>query len=730
MTLRRYVPIVVATVVAACGTRTATQPPTPTPTNKPAVPSAFPALKNDSPFAPAFTRLDATALGSATLDTGSLGDPIQCVGCHADVAAQWEPSAHHNSSFSNRFYAVSVDLTRKHRGNKVSRWCAGCHDPSLLLANATAHSVDPLIDKDDVQKSPRAGDGIGCLVCHSTTEAARTGGGGFLIKWRPFVEPDPKNKQSVAEHKAAMRAPAMEKAEFCGSCHKVSLHEDVNGKKWLRGQNDFDPWEQGPYAFGGEKTAGQIYAPDTPQKRCQDCHMPGEVATHNDLAAKPDASGKRVVKSHRFLAANTALAAFAGDDETIKLQQAKLADAVRVDVIAVRRAESMRDARDPDKVTVAGGEKLAIDVVVENTNVGHKFPTGTVDSNEVWLALDVLDKNGAVVAQSGALGAKGELGSEAHRFGVLQLDNTGTPAVLRDAHRFVAAGWDTTIGPRDARVVRYALTVPAKPALPLEVRARVLYRKFSSSYALAACKSSAASAPPMASCPKLPVSEVARDQITLGAPLKTAKPERWRRLDAYARGLLNALQEEVGYAEPILAEVISLAPDRAHGFIDLARMLVREGRTEGANAALDRAAKLDPNTAVIPFLRGVAHYEVYRLGDATEPLKLAVSRTPHAVHAVELLGEALQLSGDDLGSLPIIHAGLLVDPESAQLRHLEALAFDKLGFPEFAEVARAGYLKYRRDDDTPKLRSICKAKVPGCEREANPLHTHDLESPH
>lgn len=725
--MRRHVALVLAALAASCGSRANKQP---TPTSSPvaaasAVPSVFPALRNDSPFAPAFTRLDATA---GPVDTGLLGDPVQCVGCHADVAAQWEPSSHHNSSFANRFYAAAVDLTRKHRGNKVSRWCGGCHDPSLLLANATATSVDPLIDRDDVAKSPRAGDGIGCLVCHSTTEGARTGGGGFLVKWQPFKEPDPKSAQSIAEHKKAMKAPVMQKAEFCGSCHKVSLHADVNGKKWLRGQNDFDGWEQGPWAFGGAKTAGAIYAPDTPQKLCQDCHMPPEVAKE-DLAAKVGEGGKKFVRSHRFLAANTALAAFAGDADTVKRQQARLVGAVRVDVIALRRADHLHEALPIETTKLAAGDKVAIDVVVENTNVGHKFPTGTVDSNEVWLAFDVYDAKGKPIAQSGALDDKGELGSEAHKFGVMQLDKDGAPALLRDAHRFVAAGWDTTILPKDARVVRFALAVPADAPLPLKVSARVLYRKFSAAFALSACKSPAASAPPMASCPPLPITEIARDEVLVGTESKE-RPERWKRLDAYARGLLNAIQEEVGDAEPVLEEVMRLAPDRAHGVIDLARLRIRQGRTADADAALDLAAKLDPVTAVVPFLRGLSRYEIYRLGEAVEPLALAVSRTPHAVHAVELLGEAMQLTGNDLGSLPVLHAGLVFDPESAQLRHLEALAFDKLGFPAWADVARAAYLEYRRDDDTPRLRSICKAKVPGCAREANPLHLHELEAPH
>lgn len=717
--------VALAAIASACGTRPqsgGTGPSTPAPAPPP--PKAMPALVNGSPFAPAFTRLDASA---GPVDSGLLGDPVQCVGCHADVAAQWDPSAHHNSSFSNRFYALSVDLTRKHRGNVVSRWCAGCHDPSLLLANATATSVDPLIDHDDVIASPRAGDGIGCLVCHSAVEGARTGGGGYLVKWRPFVEPDPKDPKSVGEHKSAMRAKVLGESELCGSCHKVSLHAEVNGKRWLRGQNDFDPWEQGPYAFGGAKNASVIYAPEVEPKRCQDCHMRPEPATKGDLAAKPGPGGAKVVRSHRFLAANTALAAFAGDHATVDLQKKALAGAVRVDVIAVRRASSPSKAEPPAGVTVAPGDRIAVDVVVENTNVGHRFPTGTVDSNEVWLALDVVDAKGKVVARSGALDAKGELGDEAHRFGVLQLDQEGKPALLRDAHRFVAAGWDTTIGPKDARVIRYAFEVPKGAASPLKVDARVLYRKFSASYALASCTTTVASAPPMKSCPPLPIAEVAGDVVTIGAAVDEAsKPERWRRLDAYARGLLNAVQEEVGDAEPILAEVLKLAPDRAHGFVDLARLYVRQGRTADADRALDLAAKLDPSTPVVPLLRGIARYEVYRLGEAVDPLRKAVALAPHGVHAIELLAEGLQLVGDDRGSIDVVHGGLLVDPESAQLRHLEALAFDKLGLPGDAAIARAAYLGYRRDDDTPKLRSICKATIPGCAREANPLHVHEL----
>ena len=704
-------------IAGACSSRrtvTAVQAPPPPP------PHAVKAPVNDSPFAPAFTKLDESA---GKLDAAQLGDPVQCTGCHADVVAQWDPSAHHGSSFTNRFYASAVDLTRKNKGNKASRWCAGCHDPSLLL--------DGEIDGDVAQASARAGDGVGCLLCHSISEPARLGGGGYTLKWRPFTEPDVKDAAQVAQHKAAMRPAVLGQAELCASCHKVSLHEDVNGKRWYRGQNDFDPWEQGPYALGGAKTAGQIYAPDVAPSTCQDCHMPKEAVTQGDLAGKADGSGTKMVRSHRFLAANTMLPTFAHDAATVDAQAKMLKDVVRVDVIAVRLAGNPLKAIPVEEAQLDSSSAFSIDVVVENDKVGHMFPTGTADSNQIWLALEVRDASGKLVADSGVLQKSGDLDAEAHTFNVMQLDNEGKPALLRDAHRFAATGWNNTIAPKDARVIRYALTLPGGDSvkLPLRVSARVLYRKFTAAYTTFACASKAASLPPLTgNCPKLPIIEVAKDEVTLGAPDDGAHAStpRWRRLDAYARGLLSGLQEDVGAAAPILTQVVTLEPKRAEGYIDTARLFIREGRTADAMAELDLAARIDPKTPVIPFLRGIAHYEVYRLGEAVEPLQLVIAGAPKNVMAFELLAEALELKGDDRSAIDVAQAGLRIDPEDAQLHHLEALGFDKLGLLDDAEIARNGYLKYRRDDDTPRLRSLCKKNVPGCAREANPLHVHEL----
>lgn len=689
--------------------------------------------RNDSPFAPSPLHL---AQGSKALDLASLSNPALCEGCHADVVAQWQSSAHRSSSFNNRFYAAAVDLTRADRGAKATRWCAGCHDPSLLLDARTdpAGGLATALETPDVARHPRAGDGIGCLVCHQTTSGSRLGNGGYHLEPHAFRAPEIDSPSSVEAHKKAMRPSALGGAEFCASCHKVSIPAEVNNKRWYRGQNDFDAWEQGPFSSGGHASAGPVYDPDVTATSCRGCHMPPELATRGDLSAKPLAgapAGARGVASHRFLGGNTALAALSGDADMASREAAFLRGAVRVDLVALRRGGSRGTATPAESASFAPQERVALDLVVENLRTGHRFPGGTADSNQVWLSLVLRDARSRVIAESGALDNDGELDPDAHLFGVLQLDRDGAPARRRDAHRFAALGWDTTLAPRDARVLRYVVTPPPWAEPPFRAEARVLHRKFSAAYAAFSCQSRAAISPPPRDCPTPPLTEIARDELTLGGgdaarSTSPAPPPRWRRSLAYARGLMQAVQEEAGDASAPLDEVITLAPARAEGHIERARLAIRRGRTADALAALDEASRLAPQSPCIPFLRGLAHAEVYRLGDAVDPLRRAVALAPHHLPSNELLAEALELRHNPSGALDVTRAALAIDPESAQLYHLTALAYDQLGRPADAAVARDAYDAYRRDDDTPRLRSRCKATVPGCARESNPLHAHEL----
>jgi hypothetical protein len=240
-----------------------------------------------------------------------------CQKCHPDVHAGWSHSAHRFSSFNNAAYLASVKETRdvalKRDGSvKASRWCAGCHDPVPFYSGAFD---DP---KFDLQQHPTAHAGITCTVCHAITHVNSTeGNAAYTIEepeHYPFATSDNAllqwvNNQLVKAkpelHKKTFLKDFHKSAEFCSTCHKVSLPKELNHyKEFLRGQNHYDSYLLSGVSGHGARS---FYYPPEAKTNCSQCHMP--LAASGDFGAKPfDDSGKLTVHNHLFPAANTGLA--------------------------------------------------------------------------------------------------------------------------------------------------------------------------------------------------------------------------------------------------------------------------------------------------------------------------------------------------------------------------------------------------------------------------------------
>ncbi len=181
-----------------------------------------------------------------------------CKSCHQDVFKGWFHSAHRFSSFNNKPYLFSVKETRsvafKRDGNvHASRWCAGCHDVVPFFSGAFDHPKfdDPNYDLD---KDPMAQAGITCTACHAITHVNSTKGNADFVIDEPMHYPFARsnnpfllwvNKQLVKAkpefHKKTFLKPLHKSAEFCSTCHKFSLPQELNHyKEFLRGQNHYD----------------------------------------------------------------------------------------------------------------------------------------------------------------------------------------------------------------------------------------------------------------------------------------------------------------------------------------------------------------------------------------------------------------------------------------------------------------------------------------------------------
>jgi hypothetical protein len=181
---------------------------------------------------------------------------MTCVRCHGDIVEQWSHSAHRFSSMNNPFYRRAFLAMRKEKAKPGtpdfktrSQWCSGCHEPALMLAGEIGKDFDP--------DGPNAQAGLTCLSCHAIdTIHNNTGNGAYNInndKDTPYLFDETSQgplrflgdmviKAKPVVHKQRMLKPFFKSAEFCATCHKVSLDVAVNDYRWFRGQNDYDGW--------------------------------------------------------------------------------------------------------------------------------------------------------------------------------------------------------------------------------------------------------------------------------------------------------------------------------------------------------------------------------------------------------------------------------------------------------------------------------------------------------
>ena len=564
-----------------------------------------------------------TPIGAATCDR-----------CHQDIVAQWEASAHRFASFNNPFYEATItDLRNQDNGSNPwvekhmaeyrefeegtigmakSKWCSGCHDPSLMLAGKMNRQID--------RNSPEAQAGLTCLACHSMDKIHNlTGNGNYNIadeQEDPYLFAKSKDetlgaflhdaaiKAKPEAHMQQMMQPFFSKSEYCMTCHKVSLPEPLNNYRWLRGQDEYDNWHDSGISLNASRT---FYLP--PFKReCQDCHMPREEAPLGDLAAKDG-----MVRSHRFIAVNTALPYLRNDTATLKRIDAFLkAEKLGVDIFAVKSASNPQPLTSLDRgeLSLKSGEEITVDVVVRNKGVGHTFPGGTNDSNEGWLEFSVKDEEGNTLLISGFIDSAGHLDPEAHAFKAVLVDKDSNPIHKRNAQDIRATVYANVIGPGTADIAHYTFTVPKEfENRKLTMEARLLWRKFDQKYLEFAYNANPQGFKMFEEVPKLPITEIAADRVDFKVSPSATSIDRegeenrilasdWMRYNDYGIGLL--LEGDSRGAVRAFETVESLQPGRLDGPLNLAKTALAEGNIEEAYNNLRKCEELkkgDPQAA-------------------------------------------------------------------------------------------------------------------------------------
>jgi len=414
------------------------------------------------------------------LDPSVARDSMSCMvaGCHPQVGREWAGSPHRFAA-TNAFYRAAVGdlLTRGDREGAV--FCANCHDPERVLTGeiATAYTADGGV--------PEGGsDGVSCLVCHAMTAVGSEppGNGLFRLAAAPPHTADPDRFREDVDLDARRHVELLGIDEFvlspmaCRTCHRLELGRD-----------------HGVLTEGGVvlQNAGlPESAPGYAAVFCEECHLPRldrgfDHYTHRMPGINVD-QALYVPRSHpddeELIAAfSKAAAEQAGVTPRLPIDAPEWPPAPPPATYFVSADETPRVLSLRVRPTL-DGDTLRLDTTTRNLRVGHDFPSGPVDLQQIWMEVRVADAAGRVLLHVGDLGDDGGIRGEPPILGGRELDANGEDIrrhrlfdVVRVEKRALTLGASA----------EDQLLVPLPPDVvhPLDVRARWLFRRANPSFA-------------------------------------------------------------------------------------------------------------------------------------------------------------------------------------------------------------------------------------------------------
>ena len=708
-----------------------------------------------------------------------------CMKCHPDAYDGWFHSVHHFSSFNNPAYLAAIRETRevalKRDGDvKASRWCAGCHDPVPFLSGKFD---DP---EYDLVNDPTSQAGITCTVCHSITHINNPpiGNADFVIE-EPLHYPFAYSQNSILQfinntlvkakpafHKKSMLKPFHKTAEFCAACHKVHLPKELNHyREFLRGQNHYDAYLLSGVSGHG---ASSFYYPPQAVDNCSKCHMPLQAS--NDFGARTrsfEGTDQSTIHGHLFPSANTGVAWLnsrqPGDrfDKVIQDHQNFLDGAMRVDIFGVKEGGvvdgELHAPLRPAVPTLSPGRNYLLETVIRTMKLGHLFTQGTVDSNEVWLEVTV-SSGGQVIGRNGGMDGDREVDPWSHFVNVFLLDREGNRIARRNPQDIFVPLYNNQIPPGAGQTVHYELRLPPQLKAPVTVEIKLNYRKFDKQYMDFVARAARPGDHPIRGLTpgekylnELPVTVLATDRLTFpvaGSAVEVtnavSKIPPWQRWNDYGIGLLLKGKAELRQAADAFREVEKLG--RYDGSLNLARVLLKEGRNDEAVAALRRSSECDdpaPPSWTLAWLTGMANRQQGRLPEAAENFRSVVEDiTPEMrqrgfdfgldYRVVNLLGitqfdlATREFARGESGladgralleeAITTFHKVLAIDSENVTAHYNLHRAYAQLEEQDKAEEHRVKHQRYKPDDNArDRAVGLARKKYPAADRAANSL---------
>lgn len=657
-----------------------------------------------------------------------MGDVEGCKECHADAYKQWQASVHaHSSLMDDPFHRRTFEyMVRNAPSPILLKFCAGCHDPVLLLGG----QLQNLQGNVDLSKIPFNTVSITCNTCHLIDSIDIRGDGAYVMAQvfdYPWQHSDSKIlkwfnwlliREKPEPHRMVYSRPFHKTAEACATCHKVEVPKGVNGYKWMRAQDQFDSWD----ASGMSGNSAQSYYSANPKfGKCADCHLPWTPSA--DAGA---VQGK--IHDHSMVAANIALPLLLGDSAWVKKTTAFLKDnRVSVDILGYHHDLNGTDdfvaPLDAPSAGVQAGESVRLDVVVRSKRVGHRFPDGTMDINEVWVDLAGYDENGHLFFRNGAVNPDLTVDSTAHFIRARIFTADSNLIARHNLNEWAGVLYNRTIGPGSADVIHYRVNIPKEfEGKKVKFVATVNYRKFNRFYTEWALNHSDA--------PAIPIVDMATHEVSLpvgpqkvdGSKLATQAKDR-DRFNDYGIGLFMYQEDNRG-ANQAWNKVVQIDPNYADGYINLVRTTFKEGNLDGMKQNIDKAEAARPGFYKAHYWRGIYYKQIGKLDEALKELLTVNKEFPRDRTTLLEIGRVHYLLGKYDEAIGWYQSMLAIDPEDANAHYNLMLCYRATGRKGEADQLQPNYEQFKVDEYSQGFASKYRVDHPADNNEAQEIHEH------
>jgi tetratricopeptide (TPR) repeat protein len=476
-----------------------------------------------------------------------------------------------------------------------------------------------------------------------------------------------------------------------------------------------------------------------------------------------------------FPSANTAIPQLTGMPAWVNEKHDKFSDPfIRVDLFALKDGSTIDSPLiaplRPDVPALVPGRTYMLDAVIRTLKLGHVFPQGTADSNEIWLDVRITS-SGRVIARSGGMSeADGEVDPWSHFVNLYMLDREGNRIDRRNPQNIFTPLYNNQIPPGAADTVHYVFTVPKDVTEPITAQVELKYRKFDTTYMRYFEGDKFVRN-------DLPISVLARDSVTFGlqsadgTPITTATQfvnadsniEPWQRWNDYGIGLFRKgegaatmSKGELKQAEFAFSQVEKLG--RADGPLNRARVYVKEGRLEDAVQALNLASEHSPPASPwsVAWFTGLVNKQNGNLDDAIDNFRsiLAMKDTEEcrkrefdftqdynlqAELGQTLFERAKQERGPERAeqrqallceAVQCFDDVLALDSENLSAHYNLALIYAQLGDQAKAEKHHEQHVKYKPDDNArDHAVSVARMNNPAANHAAEAIVIFDMQRP-